>query len=457
MFVGRQKELVELREAIHSDRKAAVLIYGKRRIGKSTLISETARDFEGIVIEHMCVRSSFDGNLALLNRDISLAMGLPDMHFSNLEDIFSFLSTQKQPVLIVLDEYQYLKESEKKGQVDSLMQNVIDHMAENIKLVLCGSYISVMKELLEEENPLFGRFTCVMHIEEFDYIDASLFYPDATTRDKIIYYAIFGGSPYVLSTIDTSVSLEQNIKKLLIRSTGILRIYIENVMLQEIGKAYDVRILEVIGNGKKKYSDIQSSLSRDNNGLLSKQLKNLSEMETIEKIFPINRPDDKKKSFYVIRDNLMRFYFTFVFGNDGVIARIGEDAFYRQFIAGGLLEFVSRRFEDVALQYFGRLARSGQRTDILDIGSFWYDDPVHKKNGEFDCVLRSEAGYEFYECKFYKNPMTEQECIKEEKQLEEIPGVAVSVTGFVCPAGFDFSSDRYRLINGDELFALTND
>ncbi len=105
-------------------------------------------------------------------------------------------------------------------------------------------------------------------------------------------------------------------------------------MLQEIGKAYDVRILEVIGNGNKKYSDIQSSLSRDNNGLLSKQLKNLSDMETIEKIFPINRPDDKKKSFYVIRDNLMRFYFTFVFGNDGVIARIGEDAFYRQFIAG---------------------------------------------------------------------------------------------------------------------------
>ena len=53
--------------------------------------------------------------------------------------------------------------------------------------------------------------------------------------------------------------------------------------------------------------------------------------------------------------------------------------------------------------------------------------------------------------------MTDQECIKEEKQLEEIPGVAPTVTGFVCSAGFDFGSDRYRLINGDELFALTND
>ena len=162
------------------------------------------------------------------------------------------------------------------------------------------------------------------------------------------------------------MSVEENIKKFLIPSTGILHMYIENVMLREIGKAYDVRIFEIIGNGKKKYSGIKSGVTKDDNGLLSKQLKNLTDMETIAKTFPINRPDDKKKSFYVIKDNLMRFYFTFLFGNDRVISRIGDDAFYRQFVEG-------------------KLARTGQRTDIQDIDSYWYDDPANKKNGEFDC------------------------------------------------------------------------
>lgn len=452
MFVGREKELMELRRVMNTGKKEAVLIYGKRRIGKSALISEAAKSFNGIIIEHMCVKSTFEGNLELLNRDVSLALGLPNMHMTSLSDIFRLLSAQSQPVLIVLDEYQYMKESAKKGEVDSYMQNIIDHMSDQIRLILCGSYISVMKELLEEDNPLFGRFTCIMHIDVFDYKDASLFYPDADTRDKLIYYALFGGSPYVLSVIDTHSTIAENIKKLLIPSTGLLRMYIENVMLREIGKAYDVRILEVIGNGKKKYSDIQSVVARNDNGSLSKQLNHLQDMETITKVFPINRPDDKKKSFYQIRDNLMRFYFTFLFGNDGVISRIGDDAFYKQFMENQILAFVSRRFEEIVQQYFGRIVRSGNRTDILDIGSYWYDDRVHKKNGEFDCVVKSTAGYEFYECKFYHHPMTEQECREEQKQMEAIPDVMPAVTGFVCSAGFDFNDDKYRLISGDELF-----
>ena len=94
MFVGRENELAELRQVINSDKKQAVLIYGKRRIGKSTLISEAAKAFDGITIEHMCVRSTFEGNLELLNRDVAMALGLPDMHLTILSDIFRFLSAQ---------------------------------------------------------------------------------------------------------------------------------------------------------------------------------------------------------------------------------------------------------------------------------------------------------------------------------------------------------------------------
>lgn len=121
---------------------------------------------------------------------------------------------------------------------------------------------------------------------------------------EYIFSIAWGGDMFVgrekeLSGLCKVINTEKykNIRKLLISSTGILRMYIENVLLREIGKAYDVRILEVIGNGKKRYSDIQSVVARNDNGSLSKQMNNLMDMETITKVFPINRPDDKKKVF----------------------------------------------------------------------------------------------------------------------------------------------------------------
>ena len=122
-------------------------------------------------------------------------------------------------------------------------------------------------------------------------------------------------------------------------------------------------------------------------------------METIQKTDPINRRNDKKKQFYEIVDNLMRFYFTFIFGKAGTIARIGEEQFFNRNIDAVLEQFVSRRLEGIALQYFHRAAMRGLYPDIDDFGSYWYDDPVTKTNGEFDCVIRRGEQYDFYECK----------------------------------------------------------
>ena len=136
--------------------------------------------------------------------------------------------------------------------MDSLMQSVIDTLSDNVSIVLRGSYISIMRELLEESNPLFGRFTLIMHIEEFDYYDSSRFYEKLSVYDKVAFYSILGGSPFVLENIDEESGLKENIISKLIPETGIYRTYIENTMLREIQKAYDVRILEVLGNGDNK-------------------------------------------------------------------------------------------------------------------------------------------------------------------------------------------------------------
>lgn len=453
-FIARTKELSVLKAQLAQKRRTAVLVYGKRRIGKSTLIAEAARDFNGVVINHLCAQSTYEGNLDLLSRSVSLALGLPIMHFATILDLFHFLETQPRNILVIIDECQYFKNSGKKNELDSYMQTIIDSLPEHIKLILCGSYITIMKELLEEENPLFGRFTAILHLEEMNYYEVSLFAPNADARRKIENYAIFGGSPYVQSLLDPQASVQENIERLLLPVMGTLRVYIENIMLKEIQKAYDVRILAAIGNGKKKYSDIQSALNLRETGALDKQLKNLMDMETIAKVSPINRPNDRRKRFYLIRDNLMRFYFTYLFGNNALISRLGEEAFFRQYMEPSLLEFISRRFEDIACQYFSLKVKNGTIRDIYDIGSYWYDDPVQKKNGKFDCVLKKEKGYDFFECKFYREPMSLGECRQEEEQVRSMKGLDCHAIGFVCSAGFDFDSDAYHLISGDDLFRI---
>ena len=455
MFIARIKELTELQSELENwKRRSAVLIYGKRRVGKTTLIQKAADSFQGVVINHICVSSTFEGNLELIYKSVSDALDFPMIRFESLFAMMDYLKTLDKKILLIIDEYPYLKQTRKSKEVDSYMQVLIDRMPDNVKLILCGSYISIMKELLEEGNPLFGRFTLIQHIRDFDYYDAAKFYPDLSVREKVSFYSVFGGCPYVLNNLDYQKGLRENIQQLLLPETGIIRSHIENIMLREVQKTYDIRILESLGNGKQRYSEIRSTLNINETGLLDKQLKILLDMETIQKTEPINRRNDKKKQFYEITDNLMRFYFAFIFGNAGKAARIGAEQYYRVNIELYLTQFISRRLEGLTLQYFHRMSVAGRYPDVEDFGSYWYDDPLSKTNGEFDCVLkRSGDKYDFYECKFYDSPMTLQACNDEKEQLKQIRGIQVSGIGFVCTGGFDFSgSDKFTLIDGNMLY-----
>ena len=209
--------------------------------------------------------------------------------------MMDYLGMIDKKVLLIIDEYPYLKQTKKKNEVDSYMQAVIEKLPENVKLILCGSYIAMMKELLEEENPLFGRFSLIQHIRDFDYLDAAKFYPELSVRDRVAFYAVFGGSPYVLENLDTRMTLKENIERFLLPETSLIRSHIENVVLKEIQKTFDARILAIIGNGKKRYSEIRDKIVNSETGLLDKQLKILMDMETIQKTEPINRRSDKKK------------------------------------------------------------------------------------------------------------------------------------------------------------------
>lgn len=457
MFLGRAAELKAIRDELSSwNRKTAILVYGKRRVGKTTLIREAASDFSGVTINHLCVQSTFEGNLELICRSVSQALGLPNMQFDSLFSLMAFLRGQEKQFLLIIDEYPYLKQTRKQNEVDSYMQAVIEQLPSNVKLILCGSYISIMKELLAESNPLFGRFSLILHLHDFDYYDAARFYPDLPVREKAAFYSVFGGSPYVLENLNTQASLRDNIQRLILPDTGLVRSHIENIMLSEIRKNYDIRILEVIGNGKKRYSEIADLLKAEDTGLLEKQLKILQNMETIRKTEPINQQDKKKKKFYEITDNLMRFYFTFIFGSAGTLSRIGAEQFFLMSIDGERLrQFISRRLEGIVLQFFHRKAGYDDYRDLVDFGSYWYDDPVTRTNGEFDCVVKRQGEkYDFFECKYFDRKMTLDECRQEEQQVRRQPGLRVNRLGFVSMEGFAFENQNdYILMDGNSLYS----
>lgn len=154
----------------------------------------------------------------------------------------------------------------------------------------------------------------------------------------------------------------------------------------------------------------------------------------------------------------MRFYFSFIFGAAGVISRVGEEQFYRRNIEAAIEQFISRRLEGLALQYFHRMAIQGRYIDIEDFGSYWYDDPTTKTNGEFDCVIkRTGELYDFYECKYFDRPMTLGECKQEQEQLTRTQGIKAANCGFICTGGFDFEGySEFILIDGNQLYQKAN-
>ena len=159
MFIGRQRELSALTEELSNWKKrTAVLVYGKRRVGKSTLIREAAKSFDGVVINYLCVTSTFEGNLELIYKAVSDALALPNIKFDSLFAMMDYLKTLDKKILLIIDEYPYLKQTKKKNEVDSYMQALIDQLPDNVKLILCGSYITIMKELLTEDNPSLVDF-----------------------------------------------------------------------------------------------------------------------------------------------------------------------------------------------------------------------------------------------------------------------------------------------------------
>ena len=454
MFIARGEELAKLRSAMQQTNSAS-LVYGKRRIGKTRLIQEALRKQDYTVVYYECFKGTMRENVDAFVRLLqSLHLITFYSSFPGFPDLFAYLNTIPRPLIIVIDEYPYLSTFEKTETVDSVFQTVIDQHLANIHLVLSGSQISIMKNLLQEGNALYGRFSVILHLRELDYKDAALFYPSKTPYEKIAFYSVFGGSPFILQELKETETLEQNIKRTVLNESSPVSLYVSNLLLTDYaGTANAERILAVLGNGKKKYSELEKTLQTNSTGNLAKQLKLMQATELIQPVFPINRPDDAKKKFYEINDNLLRFYFTYLYHSRSALQMTGAAAFFDQAVSPTLLKsYVPRRFEDICRQFFSRLAKNGQLPGITDIGTFYYDDPAERRNGEFDVALAFGNQYRIFESKCTEKPLPLSDIHKEAAQIFAIDSLSIAQLGFVSVNGFEKKPEGNLYYDGEDLY-----
>lgn len=455
MFIGRQEEL-NLLSSMLKKKSASIMIYGKRKVGKTTLIKKCLESSTDKIIYYECLRSTMqdniDGFVSVLLREKVIPSVLS---FSSFLDVFNYLNSLDETFNIVIDEYPYLKTFTSFEAVDSIFQSIIDNYLSNIRLFISGSHIGMMKDLLEEKNALYGRFTTTICLKELDYLTASTFYSNITSYEKVGFYSVFGGSPYVNSAIDPNKSLKQNIIDTILNPSSYIYTYAEHLLISDYTNAINAeRIFFAISNGHYKYSEIESRLGIKANGNLSKQLSSLEDMEIITKVHPINKPMDKKKSYYEVRDNLLRFYYAFIYKNKSALQMIGAEAFFEEYIEPKLKTYISHRFEDIVRTYFSLCVKRSKMKGVLNIGTYYYDDSTTKQNGEFDVVLQRKDSYDIYEVKYITNPLKTTEVEKKVEQINSIKGLNIGSIGFVSTAGFEREIEGFKYINGDDLYSI---
>lgn len=452
MFVGREEELALLREE-HIGK--AVMVYGKKRVGKTTLILKGLEQCPYQTVYFECLKGTMQDNIAGFVQELVRIKVLPvPLAFGSLQDVFAYLNTLPQKMVVVVDEYTHLYAMNDSGVVDSVFQSIIDNRLSNIELILAGSHIGLMKGLLQERNPLYGRFAASIKLDELNYLDASKFYPDKSAYDKVAHYAVFGGSPFINQALNPDATLRENIIGTVLNPMSPVYLYANQLVFSDNALNINTeRIFSVLGNDRKRYTEIEDALGVKKTGNLAKQIKTLTDLDILSRRIPINKPNDNKKATYELSYNLLRFYYTFVYKNASAFQVLGADAFYDEFIAPVLTDFIARRFEDICREYFSLQVRSGRMNGVRSIGSYYPDTAVRCENKAFSVSVELADGYAVYLPKYSAQPMTLDEIHGEAQRMEGVNDPGIKQLGFISINGFVEQEKPYIYLDDNDIFA----
>ena len=360
MFIGRKNELNILKEKFDSDKFEFGVIYGQRRIGKTSIIQEASKDYNHIYF--LSRIDNYQNNLKYFSNEFSKFANFPsNLSFDSFDELFDELIKYigNKRTIIIIDELPFL--ANVYPGIISYLQNLSDNLKNNnslIKIIISGSDMSFMVDLLSNRaKPLYQRATFKIHVKEMIFSDAIKMLSGINKVDIIKYLSIFGNRPYYLDKIEKNKDFKSNIIKLCFDSSSIL-IDAPNITLP-IGYSSNsvyISILIAIANHKQKVKEIADYLKLDSNST-STYLGRMLASSSIEKRETFN--GNAKTNYYEISDQFIRFYYRLIINNLPIIERNLGDEIFKENIK--IIEnIICHGFEDVVNSYMDELNQNNE-------------------------------------------------------------------------------------------------
>ncbi len=419
MFHCRESELRKLNKRYQYTDFECVIIYGRRRVGKTALINEFCKDKPTIYFS--ALNATAQENLRTLSNSIH-QYERPDAastaEFQSYEDAFDEISklSAEERVVFVIDEYPYLAKS--KPAVSSMLQHLIDHVWSEgrLFLILCGSSMSFMEyQVLGYESPLYGRRTAQFKIEPLTYLESAQFYPSLNYEDQALVYGITGGIPHYINQLKVRSTVDRALLDNLFDSSSYLFEEPENLLKQELREpAVYNSIIRAIAEGASRMNDISTKTGIET-GPCAKYVKTLIDLGIIKKETPITEKLGKK-TIYFLTDNFFRFWYRFVPQNIAAIHSERIEKVYPYAVKQYLSDYMGLIFEKMCQEYLLYYA-DDLPVNLSGIGQWWGTDSRRKKQIQIDLVGTPVEGKEYLigSCKFRneKIGMDELELLRE--------------------------------------------
>ena len=441
-FVDREQEMATLQSEYDRDGSALVVLYGRRRVGKTTLISEFIKNKKALFFlaseeSESQNRLAFQEKAAdFLNSDL-----LKNVEVKSWDVLFrAIIDTHfdSKPV-IVLDEFQYLGKSN--PAFPSVFQRIWEEILKDrqVMVILCGSLISMMQsQTLAYDSPLYGRRTAQIRLMQIPFAYYHQFFPDKSRKELIEMYAVTGGVPKYIELFSQSNDIYSAIEACVLNRSGYLYDEPHFLLQQEVSEVGSYfSIIKAIAAGNTKLSAIAGVLEVKSTSL-TKYLKTLIDLDILEREVPVTEdsPEKSKKGLYKIKDNYLRFWFAFVYPNMSFIesghGRIVMDkirkSLVRNHIAFVYEDICKERMWEINAEgvwpfYFSKLGRYWDSKEEIDIAAI---DPDGK-----NLILG--------ECKYWQEPVgvsvlreleAKAKTVSWEKEKRKTWFVLFSVNGF---------------------------
>lgn len=409
-FIGRKREMEKL-ESEYSRDSSFVVIYGRRRVGKTTLIKEFLKDktaFYFLATEE--IESQSMKRLAGVVARTTKNRLLQNATFTDWLDLFQVIADYEpeKKKVFVIDEFPYLVKTN--SAFPSILQNAWDEVLKDKKvmLILSGSLIGMMqKHALSYDSPLYGRRTSQMRLAPLLFTDIYAVQSLSFT-ESVEQYAVTGGVPKYLEFFEDGRELTEQIKDAVLSKNGFL--YEEPFFLLKSESMTAVNyfsIIKAIADGNHKIGKIAGVLGIESSKL-TPYLSTLSDLGFVEKRTPVTEknPEKSRKGLYFIVDNFIRFWFRYVYPYKGELEldnmQIVLDEMQKDFET----KFVAFAYEDICKDLFADLCKQGTIDFVPSrIGAYWLND--YTGDTEIDVMAVDNQNKRIFagECKYHAKPV----------------------------------------------------